>query len=72
MKMSAHIRNGFRATFSGVRSAGVFLLTPISFREILLFSGCGLIWLGLSAVYPPAAVIVPGAILTGVAVFGVR
>jgi hypothetical protein len=72
MKLSARVRNVSRAISTGVAGATRFLLAPISFREILLFGGCGLIWLGLSSVYPPAAIVVPGVIIAAVAIFGVR
>lgn len=72
MKLSARVRNFSSGIATGVSAATSFVLAPISFREILLFGGCGLIWFGLSTVAPEAAVVVPGAILTGVAIFGVR
>lgn len=72
MKLSARLRNFSQRVSSGISIAVQFLLAPISFREVLLFSGCGLIWFGLSVIYPPAALIVPGVILAGVAIFGVR
>lgn len=45
------------------------LLAPIGFPEVLLFTGSGLLGYGLSFSYPPALWIVPGAILSGLAVF---
>lgn len=48
------------------------LLSPIGFREVLLLGGSILLGIGASAVYAPAAFIVPGTILVGVALFGVR
>lgn len=72
MKLSARIRNFSRQVSFGISEGAKFLLAPISFRELLLFSGCALIWFGLDAIYPPASVIVPGVILAGVAIFGVR
>lgn len=48
------------------------LLAPISFREVLLLSGAALLGYGASFMFPPAAYLAPGAVLVGVAVFGVR
>lgn len=56
------------AITSGMQAAAA----PIGFQEVLLFGGCVLIAAGLWPVYPPAALAVPGAVLAGVAVFGVR
>lgn len=53
-------------------AAAKLLLAPIGFREILLLSGVALVGYGASAVYPPAAFLAPGAVLVGVAIFGVR
>ena len=39
-------------------------------RDIVLIVGLGLLAVGLYQVFPPAAYIVPGAILTYVAVWG--
>lgn len=41
-------------------------------RDIMLVIGLGLLAIGLWQVYPPAALIAPGIILTGVAIFGVK
>jgi len=41
-------------------------------RDIVGLVGLGLLAYGLALVYLPAAFIAPGAILTAVAVFGVR
>lgn len=41
-------------------------------RDVLLFGGLALLGYGLSMVSPPAAFIVPGMILAGVSIFGVR
>ena len=51
------------------RIAGA-LLAPIEFREVLLFAGLVLLGFGLWPVSPPAALIAPGAVLVGVAIFG--
>lgn len=56
------------AIASGVRA----LAAPIAFREVMLFSGAVLVGYGAGLIYPPAMFIVPGAVLVGVAVFGVR
>jgi uncharacterized membrane protein HdeD (DUF308 family) len=44
----------------------------IETRDVVLALGLALLALGLWQVYPPAAAIVPGAILAGVAIFGVK
>ena len=41
-------------------------------RDILLYAGLALAAYGLSMISMPAAFIVPGAVLAGVAIFGVR
>jgi hypothetical protein len=48
------------------------IISTIGFRDLLLFGGVALVGYGASMVYPPAAYIVPGVVLTAVAVFGVR
>ncbi len=44
----------------------------IDARDVLGAVGLGLLAYGLWLVWPPAAAIVPGAVMTGVAVFGTR
>lgn len=44
----------------------------IGFQEALLLGGCGLLGVGLFQISPPAAAIVPGAVLVYVAVWGVK
>jgi hypothetical protein len=44
----------------------------VDMRDLLLLAGLGLVGFGLWDVYRPASFAVPGAVLTGVAVFGVR
>lgn len=61
-----------RACWRPIANVGATLLAPIGFGEVLLFAGCGLLGYGLSFVYLPAAFAVPGAILAGVAIFGVK
>ncbi len=46
--------------------------SPIDRRDIVGIGGLCLIGTGLWWIFPPAALIVPGLILTGIAVFGVR
>lgn len=41
-------------------------------RDLLLFAGLGLAHHGLAMVSAPASYIVPGAVLAGVAILGVR
>lgn len=41
-------------------------------RDAMLVVGLGLVAAGLREIYEPAAFAVPGAVLTGVAIFGVR
>ena len=41
-------------------------------RDFVLLIGLGLVGYGAWLVFPPAGFIVPGGILSGVAVFGVR
>lgn len=62
----AGVVNSFRV--AGVALAAV--AAPIGFREILLFGGAMLLSVGAWQVYPPAAFIIPGAILVYVSVFG--
>ncbi|WP_316214313.1 MULTISPECIES: hypothetical protein [unclassified Bradyrhizobium] len=68
----AMIRHALLATGSFVLLVLAAILRPIGYREIILFAGLGLISVGVAPIYPPAAWIVPGAILAGVAIFGVR
>lgn len=58
MKVVRAIGAAFGATFDG--------------RDVLLACGLGLVAYGVSLIYWPAAFIVPGAILAGVSIFGVR
>jgi hypothetical protein len=46
--------------------------SPIDVRDVIGLVGLGLIAYGSHLVYPPAAFFVPGIILVGVAIFGVR
>lgn len=57
---------------SALRSAATFATSTIGGRELLLAAGLALLAYGLSLVYWPAAFLVPGAIVTAVAIFGVR
>lgn len=41
-------------------------------RDVMLAGGVGLLGSGAAQIYPPAGLIVAGAILTGVAILGVR
>lgn len=66
------VRYALRRTWTVIAAIALVLLAPIAFREILLFAGSALIGYGLSFIYPPAAWAVPGVILAGVAIFGVR
>lgn len=61
------VRSGSAVTF-----AIQVLLAPIAFREVLLFGGSVLLGYGAGMIYPPAMFVVPGVVLVGVAVFGVR
>lgn len=58
--------------WSAIKSGLQAAAAPVEFREVLLFSGCVLICIGLWPVYAPAALAIPGAILAGVAIFGTR
>jgi hypothetical protein len=51
---------------------GAVLAKNIQFREVMLFAGALLIGIGLGQVWLPAALIVPGAMLAYVAIFGVK
>ena len=52
---------------------GAFLVfSAFGLRDMLLFGGLALVGYGLSMVSLPAAFIVPGAVLAGVSIFGVR
>jgi hypothetical protein len=44
----------------------------VGVQEVLFVAGVGSLACGLSLVWMPAAFIIPGSILTAVAVFGVR
>ncbi len=44
----------------------------IDAREVMLFAGLGLLGYGLWPIYQPLSFIVPGAVLAGVAIFGIR
>lgn len=71
-KSAAAIRHATRSTAAAVSFAAKTLLAPIGFREVLLLGGSALLGYGASFVFPPAAYLAPGAVLVGVAVFGVR
>lgn len=51
---------------------GRALSSVIGWREFMLLCGLGALAYGLSLVWWPAAFIVPGAVATSVAIFGVR
>lgn len=55
-----------------IAKAGRAIAAAFGPRDLLLFSGLALAGYGLALVSLPAAFIVPGAVLTAVAVFGVR
>ncbi|WP_316184708.1 hypothetical protein [Bradyrhizobium sp. SZCCHNRI1003] len=71
-RLMATIRHALLAMASGVLLVISAVLRPIGYREILLFAGLGLISIGVAPICPPAAWIVPGLVLAGVAIFGVR
>lgn len=58
--------------WSGMSAALLAVAEKIGAREMMLVGGLGLVGYGLFLVFPPAAFIVPGAVLCAVAVFGVR
>ena len=70
MKFLRSIGRPFASLFKAINGAVAVFAAPIGFREILLFGGSALLSAGSWMVYPPAAFIVPGAILVFVAVFG--
>lgn len=55
-----------------LKKFGVAFAATFAARDHLLFGGLILMAYGLSLVWMPLAFIVPGAVLVGVAVFGVR
>ncbi len=56
---------------SRLRSASSALFAAFSLRDLTLYAGLGLAAYGFYQIFPPAAFIVPGAVLIYVAVFGV-
>jgi hypothetical protein len=57
--------------WSGLFAALSGAAEKIGARELMLVIGLGLVGYGLFLVFPPAAFVVPGAVLCAVAVFGV-
>lgn len=51
---------------------GGWIRKTFDVRDAMLASGLGLLGAGLWAVWPPAALIVPGAIISAVAIFANR
>lgn len=45
---------------------------PVDVRDVMLVVGLLALGAGLWFVWPPLAAIVPGTVLTGIAIFGVR
>jgi hypothetical protein len=68
-KISPRFHNLATATFHPIASA---VATNIGMRELTLYTGLGLTGYGLYQIYPPAAFIIPGAVIVYVAIFGVR
>jgi hypothetical protein len=54
-----------------VRAAS-FLANEVGVQEVLFVGGVALLAYGMSLIWLPGAFIIPGSILTAVAVFGVR
>ena len=48
------------------------ILAAFGPREVSLIAGLGLVGYGAWCIYPPAAFVIPGAIIVAVAVFGLR
>jgi len=71
-RFRAGIVRSARAVATALMVVAAVVMQPVGFREVLLFVGCGLLSYGGGLIYPPATYLVPGAILVGVAVFGVR
>jgi hypothetical protein len=55
-----------------IRQLAAVIAQTLDPRDLALTAGLGLMGYGLNQIYPPAAFIVPGAVLTYIAVFGVR
>ncbi|WP_027517861.1 hypothetical protein [Bradyrhizobium sp. WSM1417] len=53
-------------------AVGVWVRANIDARDVMLASGLTLLALGLWQVWPPAALIVPGVIISAVAIFAGR
>jgi len=66
------LRSASRRTGAALVRVAAALASPIGFRELMLFAGAGLIGFGAAQIYPPAGWALPGLILAGVAIFGVR
>lgn len=55
-----------------LKSAALAIKAAVSWRDISMMIGLGLLSFGVSLVYYPAAFVVPGAILVSISIFGVR
>jgi hypothetical protein len=55
-----------------LKSIAASVRAALDTRDVMLGIGLGLLALGLWQIYPPAAAIAPGAVLVGVAIFGVK
>jgi hypothetical protein len=64
-------RYSLRTAAHAIIAVLLILLAPIGFREVLMFGGAILLGQGVAAYFPPAALIVPGAVFVYVALFGV-
>lgn len=57
---------------SALKAIGSWLHATFDVRDVMLATGLVLLSVGLWQVSPPAALIVPGAIITAVAIFANR
>jgi hypothetical protein len=55
-----------------MRRIGASIIGLVDVRDFMLVAGLGLTGYGMSLVSMPAAYIVPGLILTAIAIFGTR
>jgi hypothetical protein len=70
--MAAQVFAAGKSAAKFVLLAAIAGIEALAFRDVLMFGGVALLGYGLSLVYWPAAFVVPGLILTGVAIFGVK
>jgi hypothetical protein len=66
------MRKAFSATGQVLSAIGGWIQETVDTRDVVLATGLVLLSVGLWKVWPPAALIVPGAIITSVAIFAGR